>query len=196
QITGKNDGRIVFLPKSSLTVRNASLVISDCIVSYAANHTKGEESKISANLIQVERGVLDFSNVELSAAFTKNGTVINAENSVVTVKNSGITSSADSYSSALAAVDSKISIRNSTVTTVAGTSINFSAQGGIFELRSTQCKIVGVMGRIAELFDTQSSVTDNTFSADLKKQLSSTSAVYTDSRNVSVEYSGNKESGF
>ena len=196
QITGKNDGRIVFLPKSSLTVRNASLVISDCIVSYAANHTKGEESKISANLIQVERGVLDFSNVELSAAFAKNGTVINAENSVVTVKNSGITSSADSYSSALAAVDSKISIRNSTVTTVSGTAINFSAQGGIFELRSTQCKIVGVMGRIAELFDTQSSVTDNTFSADLKKQLSNTSAVYTDSRNVSVEYSGNKESGF
>ena len=196
QITGQNDGRIVFLPKSSLTVRNSSLVISDCIISYAANHTKGEESEISANLIQIERGVLDFNNVELSAAFAKNGTVINAENSVVTIKNSGVTSSADSYSSALAAVDSKISIRNSTVTTVAGTSINFSAQGGIFELRSTQCKIVGVMGRIAELFDTQSSVTDNTFSADLKKQLSSTSAVYTDSRNVSVEYSGNKESGF
>lgn len=196
QIIGQNDGRIVFPPNASLAVRNASLAITDCVISYAAKQSRSEESEISATLLHIERGVLDLKNVELSAAFAKNGTVINAENSVVIIEHSGITSSADSYSSVLAAVDSKINIRNSTVTTVAGTSINFSAQGGIFDLRATQCKVVGVMGRIAELFDTQSSISDNMFYADLKKRQPNTGAVYTDSKNMSVVYSGNSETGF
>lgn len=196
QIIGENAGRIVFPSDASLSVRNSSFSVTDCVISYAAKQSKSEESEISATLLHIERGVLDLKNVELSAAFAKNGTVINAENSVVTIEQSGITSSADSYSSVLAAVDSKISIRNSTVVSVAGTCINFSAQGGIFDLRATQCKVVGVMGRIAELFDTQSSISDNIFFADLKKQQPNTGAVYTDSRNMSVVYSGNSESGF
>lgn len=196
QIVGKNDGRIVFPSDASLSIRNSSLVITDCVISYVARQSKSEESEISATLLHVERGVLDLKDVELSAAFAKNGTVINAENSVVTIENSSITSSADSYSSVLSSVDSKISIRNSTVATVSGTCINFSAQGGIFDLRATQCKVIGVMGRIAELFDTQSSVVDNVFYADLKKRQPNTGAIYTDSKNMSVVYSGNSESGF
>lgn len=196
QLKGKDDARIVFPSKSSLFIHNSSFVVTDCVISYAAKKTNSAENEITKNLIQLDKSVLDFNNVELSAAFSKNGTIINCDNSVVSIKNSGITSSADFYSSVIASVDSKINIKQSKITTVSGTSIIFSAQGGIFELRSSNCNIIGTMGRIGELFDTQSSITDNTFQAELKKNPNKNEPIYADSRNMSIEYSGNNATGF
>ena len=52
------------------------------------------------------------------------------------------------------------------------------------------------MGRIAELFDTHSTIVKNTLNGDLKNGLSSNKAVYMDRKNYSVEYEQNVETGF
>ena len=195
RIDGSEDSELVFLPNSSIILRNASLAVYDIIISKkSANSGLQEESK--NNVFQVEHGVLDLTNVELSALFDRNGTVIDAENSAINLRKSGITSGAISYSCALASINSKISVINSRITTVAGTAVNFSAQGGVFELRSSECGITGTIGRSAELFDTHSSITNNTFEADLKKPRNSGEPVYTDKKNLTVEYSGNTSTGF
>lgn len=201
EIIGGKDARIVFPENASFSVRNASLAVSDCIVSYS----KGDDSSgnqrenprnLNHTLFSLERGVLVLDSSEVLCAFGKNGNVINAENSVVTVKNSRITGSSDAYASCITSVDSKVSVKDSRVTLVSGTGVLFSCQGGIFELRKTSCSVVASMGRIAELFNTHSSVTDNEFFADLKKNQENVSAVYMDSKNLSVEESGNTSRGF
>lgn len=195
RIDGYDDSEIVFPPNSSLILRNASLAVYNIIISKKSALPERDGDK-KINVFQVEHGVLDLTNVELSAIFDRNGTVIDAETSAITLRKSGITSSALSYSCAIASVNSKISVINSRVTTVAGTAVNFSAQGGVFELRSSSCGITGNIGRSAELFDTHSSITNNTFSADLKKPRGSEEAVYTDKKNLTVEYTGNTSTGF
>mgnify|MGYP006974417625 CR=1 FL=1 len=52
------------------------------------------------------------------------------------------------------------------------------------------------MGRIAELFDTHSTITGNNFVGDLKKPMGNNKPVYTDEKNYSVDYSGNNITGF
>lgn len=195
RIDGYDDSEIVFPPNSSLILRNASLAVYNIIISKKSALPERDGDK-KINVFQIEHGVLDLTNVELSAIFDRNGTVIDAETSAITLRKSGITSSALSYSCAIASVNSKISVINSRVTTVAGTAVNFSAQGGVFELRSSSCGITGNIGRSAELFDTHSSITNNTFSADLKKPRGSEEAVYTDKKNLTVEYTGNTSTGF
>ena len=195
RIDGYDDSEIVFPPNSSLILRNASLAVYNIIISKKSALPERDGDK-KINVFQVEHGVLDLANVELSAIFDRNGTVIDAETSAITLRKSGITSSALSYSCAIASVNSKISVINSRVTTVAGTAVNFSVQGGVFELRSSSCGITGNIGRSAELFDTHSSITNNTFSADLKKPRGSEEAVYTDKKNLTVEYTGNTSTGF
>ena len=196
EIEGEKDARLTFLNEGSLVIRNSSLALSNCVVSYAYRDRSLDDTLSSQKLFQVEHGVLVFENVELSSTFGKNGTVIDSDGSVITIKNSGLTSSADTYSACIVSVDSKISVKNSKVTTVASTSVSFSCQGGMFELRKNIVSIVGVMGRAAELFDTHSILTDNDFRAQLKKPQGTGTPVYMDAKNLSVENSRNKNAGF
>ena len=167
--------------------------MENCVIVYSAS--KGGQA-VSSNLIQLEHSVLDFNNVEFSASFVRNGSIISGDNSVINIRSSGITASAENYASAVTCVNSKLSVRNSTINTIANTCVDFSAQGGIFELRTSTCKVAGLMGRIAELFDTQSSITDNIFSAELQKSTSGGNPIYSDTHTVSLEYSKNRISGF
>ncbi|MBD5411929.1 MAG: hypothetical protein HDR51_04185 [Treponema sp.] len=193
QIAGKSDARILLSPETSIVVRSSSFAVENCVIVYSAS--KGGQA-VSSNLIQLEHSVLDFNNVEFSASFVRNGTIISGDNSVINIRSSGITASAENYASAVTCVNSKLSVRNSTINTIANTCVDFSAQGGIFELRTSTCKVAGLMGRIAELFDTQSSITDNIFSAELQKSTSGGNPIYSDTHTVSLEYSKNRISGF
>ena len=134
--------------------------------------------------------------VELSAAFGKSGSIISCEKSVLNIVNTGLTSTAESYSSIVSSVQSKIQIKKSRLTVVAGTAVNISAQGGLFELTDSTCIVTGVMGRIAELFDTHSTICRNNFVGDLKKPMGNNKPVYTDEKNYSVDYSENNITGF
>lgn len=190
-IEGKEDARLVVGPNTLFDVRNSSLALDNIVVSLE-EHSDSE----GFSLFNVDRGVLYLNNVELGCVYGKNGTVVNADNSVVNIENSGITSSADVYSSIISSVNSKLNIKKSRISSVGQTSVNFSAQGGLFELKDSYCKVTGSMGRIAELFDTYSTIERNTFTGDLIKAAGSGSAVYFDSKNTSVEYSKNTETGF
>ncbi len=192
RVDGLNDARLVLSPATNFIIRNASVSFSNCMLTLSESRNTTE----TASLFTLERGVLYFDGVELSCVFGKSGSVINSDNSVINVLNSGITSSAETYSSAIASVDSKISIKKSRITTVAGTAVNASAQGGIFELTDSTCIVTGVMGRVAELFDTHSTVTGNNFVGDLKKAQGNNRPIYFDDKNYSVEFARNNITGF
>ena len=193
-IDGTEDSELLLSPNSSIVVQNARLSVANVIITKQSEKDADEDEKSS--VFQVRHGVLELDGVEVSALFAKNGTVIDAENSVVTLQKSAITSSARSYSSAVASVGSKISVTASRIATAAETAVNFSAQGGIFELRKSGCFVSGSLGRIAELFDTHSSITDNSFKAELTKSGGVNEPVFRGKRTLSVEYSGNSSAGF
>ena len=193
-IDGTEDSELLLSPNSSIVVQNARLSVANVIITKQSEKDADEDEKSS--VFQVRHGVLELDGVEVSALFAKNGTVIDAENSVVTLQKSAITSSARSYSSAVASVGSKISVTASRIATTAETAVNFSAQGGIFELRKSGCFVSGSLGRIAELFDTHSSITDNSFKAELTKSGGVNEPVFRGKRTLSVEYSGNSSAGF
>ena len=92
--------------------------------------------------------------------------------------------------------NSKLNVKKSRISTVADTAVNCSAQGGLFELKDSECKVTASLGRIAELFDTYSTITGNDFSGDLKNRAGNGVAVYMDKKNHSVGYSDNSEAGF
>lgn len=192
KIDGTGDSRLILAPTTSFLIKNASVSISNCIVSLAESRNTTE----TAFLFNLERGVLYLDGVELSAVFGKSGSIINSDNSVLNIVNTGLTSSAESYSSVISAVQSKIQIKKSRLTVVAGTAVDISSQGGLFELTDSTCIVTGVMGRIAELFDTHSTITGNNFVGDLKKPMGNNKPVYTDEKNYSVDYSGNNITGF
>ena len=193
-IDGRNDARLIFGSDSSIVVRSASLSISDCVLECSG--TDGVQKNTNAAFIQLEHSVLSLNGCEVTAVFGDNGTAINADTSVINVADSGITSKATVYSSSVSSVATKITVKNTRVSTVAATAVNFSVQGGNFELRSSSCNITGSYGRSVELFGTHSRITDNTFNANLISGSRTGNAIYTDAKNVAVEYSGNSLQGF
>lgn len=192
KIDGTTDARLILSPTTSFLIKNSSVSISNCIISLAESRNTTE----TAFLFNLERGVLYLDGVELSAAFGKSGSIISCEKSVLNIVNTGLTSTAESYSSIVSSVQSKIQIKKSRLTVVAGTAVNISAQGGLFELADSTCIVTGVMGRIAELFDTHSTICRNNFVGDLKKPMGNNKPVYTDEKNYSVDYSENNITGF
>ncbi|MGP1458549.1 MAG: chitobiase/beta-hexosaminidase C-terminal domain-containing protein [Treponema sp.] len=196
RIEGAGDAELILPANSSIVLRNANLAVSGVIISKQADGFDDDAETKNSNVFQIQRGVLELNEVEVSALFARSGTVINAENSVVMLQKSGITARARVYSSAVDSTGSKISVLNSRIAAVAETAVNFSAQGGIFELRSSECSVSGALGRIAELFDTHSSITDNSFKAELTKSGGANEPVFRGKRTLSVEYSGNTAAGF
>ncbi len=193
-IEGRNDARLIFGAGSSVVVRSASLSVSNCVIERSGTADMRNDTDVS--FIKLEHSVLALNNCEVTASFGSNGTVITADTSVVTVSDSGITSKADVYSSCISSVATKVKIKDARVSSVAATAVNFSAQGGDFELRSSSCSITGTYGRSVELFGTHSRITDNTFSATLNSGGRTGNAVYADAKNVAVEYGRNTLQGF
>ena len=192
-LRGEGDARLVFDADSFLTVRSASLALLDIIVRRDDGDAKG---KINNALIRLEHSVLVSENCEIGATFVESGSVISADTSVVSISGCGITSSAERYSSCISAVGSKLKIIDSRISTIAQTAVNFSVQDGEFELRSSSCRVTGGYGRAVELFGGKSKITGNSFAADLRHSGTSLDAVYTDAKNISLEYDGNTERGY
>lgn len=193
-IKGTEDARLEFSPGSSLSVQSASLDISGCILE--RNDKGGQESGMNVPFIKLEHAVLALADCEVTALFNGSGTVISSDTSVINIADSGITAKASSYASCLSAVASKIKMKNIRSAAAAGTAVDFSVQGGEFELRDSLCKITGTYGRTAELFGACSRITDNVFDADLDAGSRTGNAVYADAKSISVEYSRNALQGF
>lgn len=192
-ITGDGDARLVFMNESALTVRGASLEINGCILQRIDTNAPGAATH--SQLIKLEYSVLSLKNCELVASFISNGSVISAEASVIVVDESGIAASAANYAACISANGSKIKITSSRATSVAQTAVNFSAQGGDFELRSSSCKVTGSAGRSVELFNAKSRITANAFEADVRSS-GAGGAIYADAKTVALEYGGNTLRGY
>lgn len=193
EIVGTDDARISIPAGASVILRSASLSASDIIFEKKA--ADEETDKNSDKMFVLEHAVADFTGCEIIGKFTGNGTVFTAYTSVINLNNCGLTAQADSYAAGISSNDSKITVEKSRISTIADTSVNFSVQQGSFVLRSTNCKVVGRLGRIAELVGTRCRITDNTFTAEPDKK-SGTSAVWKDKSVVTLDEKGNRLSGF
>src|SRR5574344_113496 len=193
EIRGVNSARLVFGGESSLAVRSASLDLSDLIIEYTEHSDALHDDHVS--FIRLEHSVLSAENCIITAVFEKNGIAADSSSSVLMLSGCTLTAKAPVYASCVSSVASKIKVTGCTVSSVADATVNFSAQDGDFELRSSSCRITGRRGRSAELFGTHSRITGCTFTGELEQPGTTGNAVFTDSRAVSVEYSGNTAYG-
>ena len=190
EISGFENARIIFPQNSSIIVRNSSFIVRNALLEH-----KGFSSRQSS-FIELQHSVLDLSKCEVMNSFEKNGTLINSDKSVIVLNDCGMTIKSKVYASIISSIDSKISINKSRLSSISNTSVVFSLQGGIFDLSNSECKIFGGMGRVAELFDTHSSIYDNVFTAELSNSKGVNNPIYKDSKNITVKESENIVTGF
>ena len=193
-LDGQSNAELVFLPGSSLVVRSASLEVNNCIIRRTDSDTVAAAAHSS--LIKLEHSVLTLNNCEVAISFMRNGTIVNADASAIAIADSGLTAISQNYASCIAAVNTKIKVTNSRISSVSQTAVNFSMQGGELELRSSFCRVSCSYGRNVELFGAQGRIVDNIFDADLKSSTKISNAIYTDEKNILLEYAGNTMQGY
>ena len=90
-------------------------------------------------------------------------------------------------------------MKKSKISGVAQTSVLFSVQGGSFEMTDSFGKVTCDLGRIAELFESESVLKNNVFTGELSKPLGTTKPVYVNSKkyfggNTMKKYKHNQKS--
>lgn len=190
-LLGTGETRILLSPSSCISVKSASFEISGCIIEKGA---PVPGSGYAGYVIKLAHSVLTMNNCELACVFGKNGTAINADDSVINITAGSIAVSADNYAVSISADNSKTTIKDCLIASSADTAVNFSVHGGTFELRGTQCKAGGRMGRNGELFCAKTRMTGNTFTSEFQKTASA--AVYSDDKTVFLENKDNDLRGY
>ena len=162
-----NDGNalLVFNKDSSLEVDNAALTLNNIRIQ---KENSAAESKI-VPLFSLNNGTLELKNCELSADFSKNGTVIDASSGVVKVFDSIVSVNAVAYSSFISSLNSYLIIKDSVINTSADTSVVISATQGNVDSINNQLKVSARTGRIAELFGAKGDFERNVYKCQLPK---------------------------
>lgn len=203
KIYGVKDAKIIFAPNSSLSLKDGSLLIKDCVITYAAPTISSKEGKVSSeesfitkSLFDIDKAALTLDNVEVSASFAENAILINSNSATVTVNSSSVAASSTTYLAALSGVNSVVEVNNSSFSLVTGTAILFTCQGGLFTLTTSKCSFKATMGRVCELFNTHSVIKSNSFILNMENRSPSYTAIYTDKKNLMLEYKENNEESF
>ncbi|MCR4743271.1 MAG: hypothetical protein K5866_10440 [Treponema sp.] len=190
QLKTSPDSQIIFEPGASLVVQSSSLNISNTRIKNSADSAYQN----IVPLFKLENSVLTLEDTIISAAFEKNGTVIDAFNSVLDVDNCMVSITAPGYASFLAANKSKLNIEASTINTFADTSVIISDNNNQTNLYKNTMKVVGRTGRIIECFGSKTSLSENSFKAQFTGK-SNVSPVYTN-KSASVKETNNEYTGF
>ncbi|MDD6294756.1 MAG: chitobiase/beta-hexosaminidase C-terminal domain-containing protein [Treponema sp.] len=190
KITGYDDALLEFIPGTSFRVITSSLEITNCLIN--KNSVSAKEQK---NLFVLENSTLSLAGCEVISMFEDSGSIIQAENSSVMLQNCGLISQAKDYAAVISASRSDINVKNSRASAIAQTAVAFSLNGGKFVLRSSACKSVGTIGRIAELMGSKCIITANTFTAELSSPRNS-GAVWKDGAVETIEEDSNVIRGF
>lgn len=185
--------RFIFPCDSSLVLRSASLVAEGCTFEKAVS---AEGKRSTASFFKLENAVMNLSDCEIVGVFDTTGTIFSAASSVLDLQNTGITVQGASYACCVSAAESKVTAKKSRFTAIAKTAVDFSVNGGLFELRDNTCKVIAHLGRIAELTKTNARYTGNTFSAELESSSKKVSAVWKDEESLILEDSENQVTGF
>ena len=192
--TSLGNARFVLPPDASIVVRSASLAAKGCV--FEKESDSARQRKSNGVLFRLESAAVSFDGCEVVGVFDENGTAFSASGSVIDFERTGLTVQGDVYACGVSASDSKITSRDSRFTAVAPTAVNFSVQGGLFELRSSDCRVVSHLGRIAELSRTNARITGNNYMGEFDTKTVRVSAVWKDERTLLLENENNSSVGF
>lgn len=187
------DARFIVPPTGSLVLRGASLAAKNCIF-----EKEGADTTVHSNgaFFTLENAAVSFDGCEIVGVFGDNGTVFNASSSVLDFIDTGLTVQSDVYACGISATESKLTGKGSRFAAVAQTAVNFSVQGGLFELRSSECKVVSHLGRIAELSRTNARITGTSYVGEFDNKVSAIVPIWQDEKTLMLENSDNTEKGF
>ena len=190
-IINNGDGRIVFAPTGSIEIGGSSLEIEDCRIQ------KISSSSVSliVPLFKISSATLDLKNCQISTKFSKNGTIIDSSNSVINVQDSIISITADAYSSFISSIDSRILINNSSISTTGDTSVILSLSRGNVDVLNSNLKIIGKIGRVAELFGVEARFENNEYKGVLDKSSKAVTPIFSDKKTKLIE-KDNTQIGF
>ena len=192
--TSLGEARFVVAADGSIVVRSASLAASGCIFEKECDTARMKKS--SGVLFKLESAAVALDGCEIVGVFDENGTAISATGSVIDFVSTGLTVQGDVYACGVSASDSKIIGKGSRFTAIAPTAVNFSVQGGLFELRESDCKVVSHLGRIAELSRTNARITGNSYIGEFDTKTARVSAVWRDEKTLMLENANNTSVGF
>lgn len=187
------DARFVLPPSGAVTLQAASLSARNCVFE---KETGDETMPSNGAFFKLENAAVSFDSCEIVAVFGQNGTAFNATSSVLDFHSTGITVQSDSYACDVSATDSKLTGKNSRFSAVAQTAVNFSVQGGLFELRSSECKVVSHLGRIAELTHTNARITGTSYTGEFDGKVSAILPIWKDEKTLLLENNDNTIYGF
>ncbi|MDE6774520.1 MAG: hypothetical protein K2J14_07845, partial [Treponemataceae bacterium] len=69
-------------------------------------------------------------------------------------------------------------------------------QGGLFELRASECKVVSHLGRIAELTRTNARITGSSYVGEFDNKVSAILPIWQDEKTLMIENRDNTAAGF
>lgn len=189
------DAHFVFNPDTSLKITASSVDFKGCIIEKVAD-TGGFEN--TRNFLTFENSTSVFTDCELVCVFSESGVAIDSRTSVLKFYRSGLTSQGDSYTSAISATRSKIFADLSRFSTVAQTSVNFSMSNSVFEMKGSDCKVSGKLGRIGEFNSSEIKIFDNILAGNIERMKKTVplNPMWIDSKSKIFEDKGNLIYGF
>ncbi len=188
-----NNGRLVLSPNSYICINDASVELEGLTVE---RENYSGRSSSAGQMFIVENAVLTVNNCEIVGIFDDSGSVFTSSGSVISVENSGITVKADNYACCVSAIDSQLNVLNSRFSAVAYTAVNFSISGGTSEIKSSSCKVVSHLGRVAELTKSNIKLSLNSFSGEFDKKIKGLNPIWKDDDTLVLENSNNTIIGF
>lgn len=165
-IIGIDGAHIQFAPDSSLTINNAAVSISGCIIEqYNKAEIKNQDDSVfQRRLFFIKDASLYLDNVDVIYSAYRNASIIQSDNSTVRLKETGLTIQALSYASGITSVGSIIGCISSSVSVIAPTAVAFSTSKGSLIMDSSSINLKADLGRVAEVSSSMYYITNNSFS--------------------------------
>jgi len=190
--TARNKTEVILPPDGLIIVKNSGFEAVDIVFQKECNNDFGTNSRFFV----FENSTANFSGCEVVGIFAQSGTVLDLSNSVLQFYNSGLTSQADSYTCGVSSLESKIYVKDSRISCIAQTAVDFSVNGGIFEMKNSSCRVNAHLGRIAELTGVTAKFNENSFTGKFDKKIRGIVPVWSDKNTVILENLKINVSGF
>ncbi len=189
--TALNDAHLIFGEKSSVKARNSSLEFSGFIIEKRSE----KDGMFASDFFSFDDCAVSFNGCEVLFRAGSSGTVILAEASSVSLSDSGLTVIGDRFACAFSSRESEISIKNAHVCAIAPSAMVFSCDGGLIDVKASECKVIASLGRIIEAYGVNLRMSDNVFSGEISGK-NGNDAIKKDSKSLVIEDFNNKIIGF
>ncbi|MBP5283831.1 MAG: hypothetical protein J6Y93_04115, partial [Treponema sp.] len=180
---GDTSASIIIPSNSSVVIRSASFEAENILFEKEKNDADARNSL----MFVLENSTANFDSCEIVSVFSENGTGFSIRNSVLNFSGTRLTVQSDSYVCAVSSNESKVNAKNSFFTAIAPTCVDFSVTGGNLDLRNSECRVIGHLGRIAELTRVNARIVSNKFNGEFDKKQKNLTAVWCDDKTVLLE---------